>query len=72
MTYEESRTLEKLTALNHIRQVFKPNTRHYYNHLGDQRADDIKCILYDLDKKLQELKQKNNEKQSRKTQVVRK
>jgi len=72
MTYEESRTLDKLTALNEIKKIFsKEYTYTYgYDSYDEERASDVRYVLRRLENKLKKLKQKNDEKRCRKTQAM--
>jgi hypothetical protein len=67
MTYQEARTLEKLTALNQIKKIFsKEYTFTFdYDSYDEERASDVRFVLSQLDKKLKKLKE--NEKHARKS-----
>lgn len=68
MTYEQIVIQKKATALNSIRKLFHPLTKHGYTYypgegsFREQRDADIESIIKNLEKELTELKLKNKQK----------
>lgn len=62
MKHEEIILMKKLTALNAIRKIYHPLTKHCYTFYdgegskSEQMSDDVRGIIEDLEKDLKEIK----------------
>lgn len=62
MTREQVILQKKLTALNAIRKIYHPLTKHSYTFYdgegskSEQQSDDVKYIIENLEKELKQLK----------------